>query len=166
MKSPITIISLFLFSWVSITAQAGETEIIHQEEMSFPGQMRSPKIPAAIGDFFQFPSSCAKEPHQLIRADRFVFPNASIGKIDSCTFTYIVIEDTIRQWIISLPSALSIKQAGKQASKQYGKPAYHKESNRYVYVWKVSPRQKNRYTVQLEVNAELTSGMMYGIADE
>ena len=128
--------------------------------------MRSPNIPLAVGTFFEIPASCAKKPTAFIRSDRFVFPEASVGKIDSCSLTYELINDTIRKVIITLPTDESIKQAGKQGAKQFGKPVYHKEGMLYVYTWTYKPRGKDPFAIRLEVNEDLESGMMYVTAGE
>ncbi len=166
MKNQITILCFSLCASMVAIGQTEEYSFKRTEALSFPGEMRSPNIPMSIGSFFEIPSSCAKDPKVFIRADRFVFPDASLGKIDSCTLTYLLVDDTVRQMIITLPSALSVKQAGKQASKQFGKPVYHKEGNIYVYSWSVSQRHKDPATVRLEVNEDLASGMMYAEEDD
>jgi hypothetical protein len=161
MKNLIIIIYFSLCSWLSLKGQTAEYTYSHTPELSFPGEFRSPNIPLAVGTFFEIPASCAKKPTAFIRSDRFIFPEASIGKIDSCSLTYELVNDTIRKVIITLPSASSIKQAGKQGAKQFGKPVYHKEGVHYVYAWSYKPRGMAPFAIRLEVNEDQASGMMY-----
>ena len=166
MRNPIITTLLLVLVFWEVNAQSEEYTYTNTEELKFPGEMRSPNIPLAVGSFFEIPASCGKKPTAFIRADRFIFPDASIGKIDSCSMTYELVNDTIRKVIIALPSALSIKQAGKQAGKQFDKPVYHMDGMHYVYTWSYKPRGQDRFTIRLEVNEDLASGMMYVTAGE
>jgi hypothetical protein len=142
-------------------AQDIETHYTEVNSLTFSGELRSNRIPSnALGTFFEIPANCAKKPTAFIRSDTFAFPEASIGKIDSCSITYLLVQDTIQKIIIELPSEQSIKQAGKQAAKQFGKPAYHKEENTYVYSWDHTYMKKDPVHIRLEVNQDLVSGEM------
>jgi len=156
--------SFLIWSMTCITIYGQEVDhkIITTDSLRFPGEMRSRKIPVSIGSFFEIPASCAKKPTTFIHASRFVFPDASIGRIDSCSLTYELDSDTIRKVIITLPNAIGVKQAGKQAAKQFGEPTYTKEGSTYVYAWKhITTSNAKELTIRLEVAADLQSAELF-----
>jgi hypothetical protein len=161
MTKAATLFLIFFATCIIVYGQQEEHKVITTDSLQFPGELRSRKIPVAIGSFFELPANCAKDPTTFIRATRFAFPDASLGKIDTCTMVYELESDTVRKMIIALPIEKSIKQAGQQASKQFGKATYHKEGQYYVYVWNFTPRGKNPLLVRMEVAADQKHGMLY-----
>ena len=161
-----TILFFWLCSFNPLAGQSTDYSYSYTPVYTFSGEIHITDIPMAIGRFYEMPVISNKKPTAFIRADRMLFSDASLGKIDSCSVTYELKNDTIRKVIITLPTALSIKQAGKQAGKQFGKPVYHKDGVRYVYTWIYRSRCKGPSTIRLEVNEDQASGMMYVTAGQ
>ncbi len=154
-------ILIFMVCYITTYGQRDEHKVITTDSLRFSDELRSRKIPIAIGDFFEIPANCLKDPTTFIRSYRFIFPDASLGRIDTCSLTYELQSDTIRRAILYLPNALSVKQGGKQASKQFGKPMYTKDGSKFVYAWKHTTVDNQKLSIKLEVSADIQSGMMY-----
>lgn len=159
-KSAALLLICFL-SCLITNGQKAEIEVISTDTLRFPGELKSRVIPLAVGTFFEIPANCLKNPTSFVRANKFIFPDASLGKIDSCSMTYELETDTVRQMIITLPNEKGLKQAGKQAAKQFGKPVYSKDGSKYVYAWKYTTSDKRKLNIRLEVAADQKHGMLY-----
>jgi hypothetical protein len=159
-KSITSFLICFLICLITYGQQT-EHEVIITDSLRFSGEIRSRKIIVGIGEFFEFPASCAKDPTTFIQSSKFIFPDASLGKIDTCSMIYELQSDTIRKVIISLPNTLSVQQGGKQATKQFGKPTYSKEGSKYVYAWKYTTKENRKLSIRLEVAADQKHGMIY-----
>ncbi|MBK9103941.1 MAG: hypothetical protein IPL92_05085 [Saprospiraceae bacterium] len=149
------LISFFLLSF-SIGYSQGVVDTL-----VIPGSVRYKQIPTCIGAHCQSGQCSVPGVTEGPPAGFILHRDARIGKIRHCAMVCETPGGVCRKMIFTLSSAEAIEQAGKQASKQFGKPLYTKEDSLYVYSWTSKTSDDDQLKIRLEVAADLKSGMMY-----
>ncbi len=119
------------------------------------------QIPTCIGANCQA-GQCSSPPKTDGPAAAYLLHNdVRIGKIKHCTMLCETPGGVCRNMVFTFKGEESVEQAGKQASKQFGKPVYSKEGSKFVYAWKHTTPENQKLSIRLEVSADIKSGVMY-----
>jgi hypothetical protein len=95
----------------------------------------------------------------VISSGNIKFKGSKIGKITDCVLEWQIRDDTLRKIIIETSKEKQTNQAIAQATDQFGDPTEVKSNNTSSYRWDVQT-QKNKFTVQLIVSEDQTTGTM------
>ncbi len=152
--------SLFLFAFFLLSYGTSYCQVIN-DTLVIPGFVKFKRIPTCIGEHCQSGQCDMPGVTEGPLVGFILHQDARIGKIRHCTMLCETPGGVCRKMIFTLTSAEAIEQAGKQASKQFGKPVYTKEDNLYIYSWTSKTSDDHQLKIRLEVAADLKSGMMY-----
>ena len=119
------------------------------------------KIPTCIGHTCLALKSDSTEVQGDYYSSYRLYNNVTIGKIKKCRMIWEIPYGICLKMSLFLDDVESVEQAGKQASKQFGKPVYSKDGSKYIYAWKYTTSDRRKLNIRLEVAADQKHGMLY-----
>jgi hypothetical protein len=125
------------------------------------GQVKYKRIPTCIGENCASAQCYAPGVQPGPAAAYILNQDAQIGKIKHSMMLCETPDGVCNKMIITLRDAESVKQAGKQASKQFGNPVYTKEGGSYVYTWMYATPEKHQLKITLKIAADLYTGVLF-----
>lgn len=131
------------------------------DTLLIPGYVKYKQIPTCIGEHCQSGQCYSPGVSDGPAASYLLHQDARIGRIRHCAMVCETPGGVCRKMIFTLASAEAVEQAGKQAAKQFGKPAYTKEGNLYVYAWSYKTSDDHQLKIRLEVAADQNHGQLY-----
>lgn len=130
------------------------------------GHHKVKQIPTCIGSACLSGEACAVGAPAGSKAAYLMHEKMTIGKIKQCKMVCDIPGGTCTRMTFILEGAESVTQAGKQATKQFGKPKYTKEGVEFVYSWTYADKGQQPLKIKMVVSADIQQGMLYVTGQE